>query len=230
MQLMGVRPLKGTASLKTSAAPQHPSAAQPQRSSPDAPDNHGAKDTEEDFQSAMQLMGVRPLKGTTVNHTPRLSPAMPKPMGPQDTEPVVAPSTTEPAEDTAAAHALFLEQWTQTPAPESSSPSLKVRQLKSVKSHHLEFDGELDCHGMTLKEAAQALNAFLHDANQHGDRTVLIITGKGHHSPEGRSPMRTWIRHQLTHDHAVRVEAMADAPRQWGGRGATVVYLRKRST
>jgi DNA-nicking Smr family endonuclease len=43
----------------------------------------------------------------------------------------------------------------------------------------IEIDGTLDLHGMRQNEARSALNRFLTARWTRGDRTILVITGKG---------------------------------------------------
>lgn len=54
-------------------------------------------------------------------------------------------------------------------------PGLKKRLQRGT----LEIDGTIDLHGMRQAEAHAALSRFIHARVARGDRTVLVITGKG---------------------------------------------------
>jgi DNA-nicking Smr family endonuclease len=51
--------------------------------------------------------------------------------------------------------------------------------LKRLQRGTLEIDGTIDLHGMRQAEAHAALSRFIHARVGRGDRTVLVITGKG---------------------------------------------------
>ena len=54
-------------------------------------------------------------------------------------------------------------------------PNLKQR----VQRGRVEIDGTIDLHGMRQVEAHAALTRFIHARSARGDRTLLVITGKG---------------------------------------------------
>jgi transcriptional regulator with XRE-family HTH domain len=54
-------------------------------------------------------------------------------------------------------------------------PNLKQRLMRGRE----EIDGTIDLHGMRQVEARAALGRFIHARWSRGDRTVLVITGKG---------------------------------------------------
>lgn len=54
-------------------------------------------------------------------------------------------------------------------------PNLKQRLMRGRE----EIDGTIDLHGMRQVEARGALGRFIHARWSRGDRTVLVITGKG---------------------------------------------------
>lgn len=54
-------------------------------------------------------------------------------------------------------------------------PNLKQR----VQRGRVEIDGTIDLHGMRQVEAHAALTRFIHARSERGDRTLLVITGKG---------------------------------------------------
>ncbi len=54
-------------------------------------------------------------------------------------------------------------------------PGMKKRLQRGT----MEIDGTIDLHGMRQAEAHAALSGFIHKSVARGDRTILVITGKG---------------------------------------------------
>jgi DNA-nicking Smr family endonuclease len=54
-------------------------------------------------------------------------------------------------------------------------PGMKKRLQRGT----MELDGTIDLHGMRQAEAHAALSRFVHKSVARGDRTILVITGKG---------------------------------------------------
>lgn len=54
-------------------------------------------------------------------------------------------------------------------------PNLKQRLMRGRE----DIDGTIDLHGMRQVEAHAALSRFIHARSARGDRTLLVITGKG---------------------------------------------------
>jgi DNA-nicking Smr family endonuclease len=84
----------------------------------------------------------------------------------------------------------------------------------------------LDLHGLRREEALAALPRFLRSALQKGQKAVLVITGKGNHSAEEpvlQQAVASWLREA---GRELVVE-FAPAPREMGGSGAFVVFLRE---
>jgi DNA-nicking Smr family endonuclease len=54
-------------------------------------------------------------------------------------------------------------------------PKLKRKLTRG----HIDIDGTIDLHGMRQAEAHAALSRFVHARAARGDRTLLVITGKG---------------------------------------------------
>nr|WP_281389740.1 Smr/MutS family protein [Pelagibacterium limicola] len=61
------------------------------------------------------------------------------------------------------------------PAQKSIEPNLKRRVVRGREP----IDATLDLHGMTQDKAQVALEAFVLSRAARGDRTLLVITGKG---------------------------------------------------
>jgi DNA-nicking Smr family endonuclease len=66
----------------------------------------------------------------------------------------------------------------QRPEPEIR-PHIEPRMRRKLMRGRIEIDGTLDLHGMRQNEARSALNRFLVSRWSRGDRTILVITGKG---------------------------------------------------
>lgn len=106
--------------------------------------------------------------------------------------------------------------------PHHSSSAGRMRQLKRGA---LTISEELDLHGMLKDEALHRLGHFIASAQARGRKAVLVITGKGINSPDGpvlQGAVAAWLREQgkgmVAEFHA--------APRDKGGSGAYVVFLR----
>jgi DNA-nicking Smr family endonuclease len=103
--------------------------------------------------------------------------------------------------------------------------------LRKLRRGLLPVDARLDLHGHRADEARDALATFLHDKRQRGERCVLVIHGKGEHSPGGigvlRGEMAAWLSQGPASTH---VAAFATAREEDGGEGALYVLLRRNVT
>lgn len=103
---------------------------------------------------------------------------------------------------------------------------LSGNRLRQVKRGVVSVSHQLDLHGLTREEALDALPGFLRSAQQKGQKAVLVITGKGNHSPEVpvlHQAVASWLRDA----GKGTVLEFAPAPREMGGSGAYVVFLRQ---
>lgn len=105
-----------------------------------------------------------------------------------------------------------------------------------MKRGKLAPESRIDLHGMTLAEAHPELIRFILNAQEDGQRLVLVITGKGSrtapdHGPIPQRPgalrhqVPIWLR-QLPLGPAVL--QVTEAHQRHGGTGAYYVYLRRR--
>ena len=107
---------------------------------------------------------------------------------------------------------------------ERRPPTSRVRQLKRGT---LRISRELDLHGFLKDEALARLGKFVALACHEGREAVLVITGKGINSPEGpvlQGAVAEWLRTKGTG----LVAEFSPAPRALGGKGAFVVFLKKK--
>ncbi|MCH2557039.1 MAG: DNA endonuclease SmrA [Alcanivorax sp.] len=85
----------------------------------------------------------------------------------------------------------------------------------------------LDLHRVRLMEARDQVYLFIREAQQNGQRTVLINHGKGQHS-ERPALLKSYVMHWLSEFD--QVLAFHSAPPQQGGAGVTLALLRKTDT
>jgi DNA-nicking Smr family endonuclease len=98
------------------------------------------------------------------------------------------------------------------------------RELRRLKrGEHIPGD-RLDLHGLTAAQAVTTVQRFIEQGRSR-HRCVSIVHGRGLHSADKVSVLKTPVRHWLRHSPAVL--AYADAPRTDGGPGAVYVLLRK---
>ncbi len=113
-------------------------------------------------------------------------------------------------------------QKTNRDEPERRSVSSRIRQLKRGT---MNLSDELDLHGYAKDEALRRLEQFIVGAYRGGHRAVLVITGKGINSVEGpvlQGAVAAWLRGR----GRGMVAEYAPAPRNKGGSGAFVVFLK----
>jgi DNA-nicking Smr family endonuclease len=105
---------------------------------------------------------------------------------------------------------------------------LPIDALRRLRRGLLPIDGRMDLHGMGVKEARAQLELFLRTMRARGERCVLLIHGKGEHSPHGiavlRGEMAAWLSQGTSSQH---VAAFATAREGDGGEGALYVLLRR---
>ncbi len=127
----------------------------------------------------------------------------------------------------------------QGPMPEPAAPLFDVRDdsetiegvrrgfddlLRDVTRGRLPVHDTLDLHGLRSDEAKRVALRFLKDARGRARRLVLIVHGRGGHSPGGRGVLRddvaTWLPEPPFAEH---VMCFATAAAKHGGTGALYV-------
>ncbi len=100
--------------------------------------------------------------------------------------------------------------------------------LRKLRRGLWPIDAQLDLHGLSAEEAKAQLGLFLKEKRERREQMVLIIHGKGEHSPGGlgvlRGEMTAWLSQGAPSEH---VAAFCTARESDGGAGATYVLLRK---
>ncbi len=65
------------------------------------------------------------------------------------------------------------------PGRKAPRPGIEPNLKQRLQRGREEIDGTIDLHGMRQVEAHAALTRFIHARSARGDRTLLVITGKG---------------------------------------------------
>lgn len=100
------------------------------------------------------------------------------------------------------------------------------REIRKLRQLRYAIDGTLDLHGMGSAEARQKVESFLRRRRLSGDRAVVIVHGKGLHSPRGVAVLRGEIAAWLSQGKAQRdVAAFASVTDRLGGAGSVCVLL-----
>jgi len=105
---------------------------------------------------------------------------------------------------------------------------LPLDALRRLRRGALPLDARVDLHGLTAHQARAELEVFLRTTRTRGERCVLVIHGKGEHSPHGagilRGEIAAWLSQGAASEH---VAAFSTAVSSDGGEGAVYVLLRR---
>lgn len=123
----------------------------------------------------------------------------------------------------------------QPPQPRRTKPGqvIEPRMKRRLMRGQIEIEATIDLHGMRQDEARAALNRFLPARAARGDRTVLVITGKGLKKTDDmqvidrgvlRSMLPMWLGEATL---APLVAGWEVAAQSHGGDGAFYVRLRR---
>jgi len=99
---------------------------------------------------------------------------------------------------------------------------LSPKILKKMKQGNIGSTLSIDLHALKIKEACKKLSTFIYDNSD--ERYIRIIHGKGLHSVDGLSKMKSQIVHYL--EQHPQVLAFCSCPQESGGTGAVFVYLK----
>jgi len=106
-------------------------------------------------------------------------------------------------------------------------PRPAPRRMKQLRRGTLVPETTLDLHGVARQDVDAKLTSFIMNARHHGWQVLLVITGKGLHSPEGVGVLRSAVEDFLQRSGNHQVVEWGRAPRQYGGDGAIVLFLRR---
>jgi DNA-nicking Smr family endonuclease len=102
-----------------------------------------------------------------------------------------------------------------------------VNRLRQLRRGAIRLDLELDLHGLTRDEAVESLEHFVKGAYNRGQKGVLVITGKGNNS-EGEPVLKSAVTSWLRVAGKNMVSEFLLAPKDMGGSGAIVVFLKEK--
>lgn len=177
-----------------------------------------------DFDSHMTSLGVRPLDTDEQGADEGLDAET------QEVEP--SEQKTEEATFLAAMQQLevqFSDAYIENDQ-EASATMHQPRRMKQLSKGTLVPQATLDLHGVKRQEVAARLTAFIINARYHGWYVLLVITGKGLHSTEGKGVLRHAVEEFLHNQGRDQVSEWGRAPRQYGGDGAIVLFLRRQQS
>lgn len=129
-------------------------------------------------------------------------------------------------------HTLGRRAAPETPPGRVIEPRLRRKLTRG----QVPIDATIDLHGLRQAEAHAALCRFVAARYARGDRTVLVITGKGlKKAEEGRIEQRGVLRAMLPHwlsepVLAPMIAGWEGAARAHGGEGAYYVRLKRRKS
>ncbi|MDT8419983.1 MAG: Smr/MutS family protein [Desulfuromonadales bacterium] len=168
------------------------------------------------FAREMSMLGVEPVAGRSVARG----------------KPSIDGSVTPATDDANSERDLFLAALGEMTVrfeeqlPECADSKQAVpRRMKLLRQGRLQPEATLDLHGLLRHQVVEKVGFFLQDAQYQGFRTVLIITGRGLHSP-GEPVLRSEVETFLQEDGRKLIAEWARAPRQYGGDGALIVFLK----
>jgi len=229
----GYRPFAALKGLKVRAdedAAATASAPSPhgtrRRPPPQAPSAAG----DEDAQALQRMMsGVKPL-GSKARRIPLSEQALPSSR--IDSLRALASAPAREEEESVQAHLRTLVEGGRFEV-EDDGQRVEGRRagvppdvLRKLRRGLWPIDARLDLHGLRAGEAEEALERFLREKRALGERCVLVVHGKGQHSPAGIGILRGEVAAWLSQGRAsVHVSAFATAKRDDGGEGAVYVLL-----
>lgn len=221
-QLKGFAVSSSDAAKKSQNNPAHRAAKADESKGRTAP---APEKAEPSFAEEMAKLGVVTAPGQ------KAAPAA-EPEAEPEAEPVVDPIMVPPAAGPMTEEQLFIRALGRLDATfqddyelETGPPEASPRRMKQLRQGVLQPEGRLDLHGLTREEARARVRFFLEDASYQQKKVVLIITGWGKNSP-GEPVLRQEIERYLSLDAKAWVVEWGRAPRQLGGEGALVVFLK----
>lgn len=111
---------------------------------------------------------------------------------------------------------------------EGLAPGIDRAHLRRLRSGEIAIERRVDLHGLSARAARTEVRRALLDAFEAAERCVLVVHGRGMHSPEG-PVLKAFLLKWLTEPTLARsVMAFASARPRDGGAGATYVLLRRR--
>ena len=110
------------------------------------------------------------------------------------------------------------------------SSGVNDKLMAQLRRGEYPHERKLDLHGCTKNEAYQELKRFIIGCRRDGMRAVIVVTGRGHNSPDGQSVLKQalpgWITKTPISSHAL---AFSTAPKHLGGTGAFLILLKRKA-
>ena len=152
-----------------------------------------------------------------------------------DNEPLPMPAPPVPLKKHRLRPAMPSYQSDGRPGNKPPRPGIEPNLKQRLQRGREEIDGTIDLHGMRQVEAHAALTRFIHARSARGDRTLLVITGKGLKKMGDdaaviveRGVLRAMLPLWLTEPNLAPLVAGWDTAAQGhGGDGAFYVRLRR---
>lgn len=113
------------------------------------------------------------------------------------------------------------ESWNDYKKDENSASTSRGNMRSLLRK--LPPEAEIDLHGKTIDESEHLLSEFIKGSSRKGVRKILIIHGKGMHSPSG-PVLANWVKHYLETCSLCGETGHPD--KRDGGSGATWVILK----
>jgi len=116
---------------------------------------------------------------------------------------------------------------------EQQLPTIEPKMRRRVRRGKIPIDATIDLHGMTQNVARITLHQFIKNHAKMGNRTLLVITGKGMKNIGSVDPLqRGVLRHMLPRwlkepDLSPLIAGFEVSARHHGGEGAFYVRLKK---
>jgi DNA-nicking Smr family endonuclease len=111
---------------------------------------------------------------------------------------------------------------------EGQVPQLDPRVMAALKAGAFPVQEYCDLHGLSVDQAQARLQEFLAEAGARSYRTVLVVHGRGHNSPNKLPVLKKHVEGWLTMKRFRRqVLAFASAQPYDGGVGALYILLRR---
>lgn len=123
-----------------------------------------------------------------------------------------------------------MEDWLEMYPPDRTMgdrkeiPDRIIIHTRKKQLTRMEPQDSLDLHGWTGKEAIRELENFLKRSKRKGLHKVIVVHGKGLHSPGGNSVLRPLVKQYLEKSPLVRDYGRAKS--HSGGGGATWILIR----
>jgi DNA-nicking Smr family endonuclease len=215
MRNPGFKPMKDAAPRERPAPDKTPtSGPAPAAVAPPAPAAPVLKDELDIFASAMQ--GVKPVDGKGRD----LAPPRPEPK-------INLPEDRDYLQDFLQGKVEFALEYTDE-FFEGRVLGLDPLVLAKLRAGQYSPESHIDLHGQNAEQARESLTTFIRHAYNKGQRSLVVVTGRGKNSPGGLGVLRRNMQDWLTRDPLKRaVLAFCTAQPKDGGAGAIYVLLRK---